>query len=221
MKQIDEQFFVNDNQNKKSSVDDILVKDEKLLWQQTPKKSNFVMQRTIKFLPVAFIWLLIDVGIIVTFVTTMKDLSFLWFIVPFFALHLAPVWAYIASIVKAYAKVKNLKYVITNKRIMVIDGKDMFVSNSINLNDIKSCNVNQALSGRLARVADITILSNGDNSIVFNDIKDAKFICKKINEIAVSPTDVNGFEKITCNYCGSMYDSSLNKCPSCGATREE
>ena len=31
MKQIDEQFFVNDNQNKKSSVDDILVKDEKLL----------------------------------------------------------------------------------------------------------------------------------------------------------------------------------------------
>lgn len=220
MKQIDEQFFVNDNQNKKSSVDDILVKDEKLLWQQTPKKSNFVMQRTIKFLPVAFIWLLIDVGIIVTFVTTMKDLSFLWFIVPFFALHLAPVWAYIASIVKAYAKVKNLKYVITNKRIMVIDGKDMFISNSINLNNITSCQVNQTFSDKLARVADITILSN-ENSIIFNDIKDAKFICKKLNEIIITPSDASFYGKTTCIYCGSVYESSLNKCPSCGATKKE
>ena len=178
------------------------------------------MQRTIKFLPVAFIWLLIDVGIIVTFVTTMKDLSFLWFIVPFFALHLAPVWAYIASIVKAYAKVKNLKYVITNKRIMVIDGKDMFISNSINLNNITSCQVNQTFSDKLARVADITILSN-ENSIIFNDIKDAKFICKKLNEIIITPSDASFYGKTTCIYCGSVYESSLNKCPSCGATKKE
>ena len=221
MKKIDEQFFVNDNQTKTSSVDDVLVKDEKLLWQQTPKKSNFVMQITIKSLPIAFIWLLIDVSIIVTLVTTMEDSSFIWFIIPFFALHLAPVWIYIASVIKAYAKVKNLKYVITNKRVMIIDGKDMFISNSINLNDIKSCNVHQTFTSKLARVADITILSNSDNAIVFNNIKDAKFICKKINEIASSPAEASSFGKITCNYCGSIYDSLLNKCPSCGATRKE
>lgn len=220
MKKIDEQFFVNNGENQKSSLNDILTKDEKILWQQSPKKRSFVMQKTIKTLPIAFIWAIIDISIIITFISTMEDSSFLWFLIPFFALHMAPVWIYIASIVKAYAKVKDIKYVITNKRVIVVDGKDMFISNSINLNNITSCQVNQTFSDKLARVADITILSN-ENSIIFNDIKDAKFICKKLNEIVVTPSDASFYGKTTCVYCGSVYESSLNKCPSCGATKKE
>lgn len=220
MKKLDEQFFVNDDKNKESSVDDLLIKGEKVLWQQSPKKRSFVMQRTIKTLPVALIWAIIDISIIVTLVTTMDNSAFLWFLIPFFALHMAPVWIYIASIVKAYAKVKDIKYVITNKRVIVIDGKDMFISNSINLKNITSCQVNQTFSDKLARVADITILSN-ENSIIFNDIKDAKFICKKLNEIIITPSDASFYGKTTCVYCGSVYESSLNKCPSCGATKKE
>lgn len=218
METLNEQFFVDNGKHNTFSVNDILQSGEKVLWQQSPKKRTFALKSCIKFLPIAISWAIIDIFILYTIITTMQDQSFLFFIIPFFALHLAPVWICIGSAVKGYAQVKYIKYIITNKRIIVIDGKEMFVSNDIKLKELTSCKVSQNFVGKLSGVCDIIIQSD-KNIIVFNDIKNAKYICKKINEI-ITKIGQNSKDTITCEYCGSVFESSKNKCPFCGATKK-
>lgn len=218
METLNEQFFVDNGKHNTFSVNDILQSGEKVLWQQSPKKRTFALKSCIKFLPIAISWAIIDIFILCTIITTMQDQSFLFFIIPFFALHLAPVWICIGSAVKGYAQVKYIKYIITNKRIIFIDGKEMFVSNDIKLKELTSCKVSQNFVEKLSGVCDIIIQSD-KNIIVFNDIKNAKYICKKINEI-ITKIGQNSKDTITCEYCGSVFESSKNKCPFCGATKK-
>ena len=219
MKTLDEQFFVNNEEYKVSSINDVLQSGEKILWQQSPKKRTFVLKACIKFLPVAIIWAIIDTFAIIEMIRTAFSLEFLYFIIPFFLIHLMPVWICITSAVKGFVKVKYINYVITTKRIIVIDGKEMFVSNDIKLKDITSCKTSQSFLGKLSNVYDITIQAD-NNVIVFSDIKNAKYVCKKINEIIENNAKKDN-STTTCEYCGSIIDKSKNQCKYCGATRKE
>ncbi len=219
MKTLDEQFFVKNREDQESSINDILQKDEKIIWQQSPKKRTFALRACMKFLPIAILWAFLDTFAIVEITRTAISPEFLFFIIPFFLLHLTPVWICIASTVTGYVKVKYIKYVITNKRAIIIDGKEMFVSNDIKFQEITSCKTSQSFLGKLSNVCDITITSD-NNTIVFNDIKYAKYICKKINEL-IENNDEQGSNTTTCEYCGSVVEKSKNQCVFCGAPRKK
>ena len=63
--------------------------DEALLWSGKPNKSVFIKEQIFSpFLIVAAIWLVIDIGVISIFLGTNQTNIELYFIIPFFILHL-------------------------------------------------------------------------------------------------------------------------------------
>lgn len=172
--QIDERYFM-DNALQKNSIEDVVNDNEKLLWRGKPNAKSYVLANMLKMLPIALIWLVFDGTFIFFIATGMKNgdipLGILGFIVPFFLLHLAPVWIWIGKTVKAVREARNLEYAITDKRIIIRSGVVGIDFKFINYSEIDSVNVKVGLIDRIFRVGDIYI-NSAINAGVLWDIEE-------------------------------------------------
>ena len=224
MKEINENFFKSEINNRQ--ITDLLMKDEKILWKGTPKKLAYVLSKSIGMIPFALIWLFIDMSIIITLITSTNNsgLPFL-IIIPFFALHLLPVWICIAQIIKACKEMKHIEYVITNKRIFEVFGqKNKYIRSQLNISDIKNSNLKINGIDRFLKVGDIYISGKNSKTFVLFDIPNSEFISTKINELADKTNSTPSqfySHSYECEHCGTYYDKRKNKCPSCGAPTEK
>lgn len=79
-------------------------------------------------LPFALIWLIFDLTIILTFLSSKSNAAdessgmLNSELVLFFALHLMPVWIYIVGIITSGLKSKNTEYLITDRGIYIKTG---------------------------------------------------------------------------------------------------
>lgn len=96
-----------------------LAAGEAILWRGKPKKSAFIAGRSLTMLPIAVIWLIIDMGFIAN---AFSGGEMLFFLIPFFALHLMPVWIWLGSTLTAGKRWKNTMYYVTNRRIIIQSG---------------------------------------------------------------------------------------------------
>ena len=96
-----------------------LAAGETVLWRGKPKKSAFIAGRSLTMLPIAVIWLIIDMGFIAN---AFSGGEMLFFLIPFFALHLMPVWIWLGSTLTAGKRWKNTMYYVTNRRIIIQSG---------------------------------------------------------------------------------------------------
>ncbi len=96
-----------------------LAAGEAILWRGKPKKSAFIASRSLTMLPIAVIWLIIDMGFISN---AFSGGEMLFFLIPFFALHLMPVWIWLGSTLTAGKRWKNTMYYVTNRRIIIQSG---------------------------------------------------------------------------------------------------
>ena len=189
MSRINESYFKKENNMNSNTIEEMIDKDESILLRLKPNKKVFVLSSVLRFLPVALIWAALDVFFIIQIASDLsaKDLLF---IIPFFALHLFPVWRWIAGIVKAYAGHKNIEYVFTDKRILIrsgiigIDFKSMFYS------EIESVSVRVGLLERIFKVGDIYILSTSQRAVL-QDISNPYFILNRLKKITLDiKTDI-------------------------------
>lgn len=189
MSRINESYFKKENNMNSNTIEDIIDKDESILLRLKPNKKVFVLSSVLRLLPIALIWAAIDVFFIIQIASDLsaKDLLF---IIPFFALHLFPVWRWIAGIVKAYAGHKNIEYVFTDKRILIrsgiigIDFKSMFYS------EIESVSARVGLLERIFKVGDIYILSTSQRAVL-QDISNPYFILNRLKKITLDiKTDI-------------------------------
>lgn len=97
-----------------------LAAGETILWRGKPKKSAFIAGRSLTMLPIAVIWLILDMGFIST--AFGGGGGMLMFMIPFFALHLMPVWIWLGSTLTAGKRWKNTMYYVTNRRIIIQSG---------------------------------------------------------------------------------------------------
>ena len=98
---------------------------EKIKWEGKPDKKCFIFEAIFNpLLPFAIIWGIIDFSIIgFGFGPVMKEESaLLYFLVPFFLLHLMPVWIYLGGVLLSRRKYKNTYYVVTDKAIYASSG---------------------------------------------------------------------------------------------------
>lgn len=96
-----------------------LAAGEAILWRGKPKKSAFIAGRSLTLMPFAVIWLVLDLGLISN---VFGGGDMLWFMIPFFALHLMPVWIWLGSTLTAGKRWKNTMYYVTNRRIIIQSG---------------------------------------------------------------------------------------------------
>ena len=158
--QIDEKYFYK-NAMQKNSIDDVVDTSEKVLWRGKPNPKSYVLAAMVKMFPIALIWLIFD-GTFIFFISKGMasgdvPLAILGFIIPFFLLHLTPVWIWIGKTVKATREVRNLEYAITDKRIIIRSGVVGIDFKFINYSEINSVNVRVGLIDRIFRVGDIYI----------------------------------------------------------------
>lgn len=168
---IDEKYFY-DNSMQKNTIDDVLNADEKVLWRGTPNAKSYVWANIIKMLPIAIIWLIFD-GTFLTIIGIQMSsgnipLGILGFIVPFFLLHLTPVWMWIAHTVKAVKEVKNLEYAVTDKRIIIRSGMIGIDFKFILYTEIDSVNVKVGIIDKIFKVGDIYINASVNSGVLWD-----------------------------------------------------
>ena len=94
--------------------------DETVLWQGKPKKSAFIATKSLSLLPIAALWLAFDLTFIAS--SFSDESAPLFLLVPFFALHLLPVWLWLGSLLTAKRRYKNTFYYLTNRRVIIREG---------------------------------------------------------------------------------------------------
>lgn len=101
----------------------VLDQDEKVLWVGNPTLIPFLLSG-VPFLLLGLIWGVIDLGFIKgIFSGSHKTGSQIdYFIIPFFAIHLAPLWLGVGNMIRLCLVFGNTCYAFTNKRVMLRTG---------------------------------------------------------------------------------------------------
>lgn len=178
------------NSFKENNINNILVDGEQVIWSGKPKKSAFVINKCCTMLPFALIWLLFDSMFIFMFIGTGES-KMLWFIIPFFALHLMPVWIWLSNVLTANKKWKNTEYVVTDKRIVIMSGFIGMDYQTIYYKDIENVYLKVGVMDKLLKVGDIYFDTNDRVKAAFLDIEDAYELYPKLQKVVLDiQTDI-------------------------------
>lgn len=176
-----------------------LVEGETLIWSSKPKKTAFIMNKILMMMPIALIWLAFDSFFISLIIKSGQIKQMLFFVIPFFILHLMPVWIWLGNIITASKKWQNTKYYVTDKRIILQSGFVDMNYQTIYYKDIKNVNLRIGLIDKILGVGDIyfdlgSYVSNGKNgtiSYAFLDIEKPHEIYPRLQKIVLDiQTDI-------------------------------
>ncbi len=190
---IDEKYF-NDFEGQKRDIESILMSEEKILWKDQPNRTSYILSSVFKRLPFVLIWLIFDATFIFFVAMGLNNgdtpYEILYFIIPFFILHLAPVWIWIYGIIKSAMELKNIEYVITDRRLIIKSGLVGIDFQSLTFSEIENINVKVGLIDHLCKVGDIYINSSLHGTVLY-DIKDPYSLSSKLQKIVMDiKTDI-------------------------------
>ena len=98
---------------------------ETILWRGKPNKKCFVLEGIFNpLLPFALLWGAIDFGFISLVMNQGGEdaKTMAGFMIPFFAIHLMPVWMYIGGVISVILRYRNTEYIITNLGVYISGG---------------------------------------------------------------------------------------------------
>lgn len=169
----------------------IIVEGEQIIWKGKPKKSAFIFNKVLTMLPIALIWISFDSFVISILLSTSGIKEMLWFIIPFFVLHLMPVWVWLSNVLTSSKKWKNTEYAVTDKRIIIMSGFIGMNYQSIYYKDIKNVNLRISIFDKLLKVGDIYFDTKGTTPVAFLDIAYAYDIYPKLQKVVLDiQTDI-------------------------------
>lgn len=175
----------------------VLSANESILWRGKPKKGAFIATKSLTMLPIAVIWLLFDLNFIGTAFGNGETALFL---IPFFALHMMPVWIWLANVITASRRWKNTNYYVTNRRIIIQGG--FFAVNEVSLfyKDIRNAQMRIGILDKLFHTGDIVfddgmwVAQNRNNrqpAHVLEDLEEPQLVYNRIQKIILDiQTDI-------------------------------
>lgn len=174
-----------------TNLENIIVDGEEIIWRGKPKKSAFIINKCLVMFPIAMLWLMFDSVFILALISSGDATQMLWFIVPFFALHLMPVWIWLGNVLSSNKKWKNTEYAVTNKRIIIISGFMAMNYQSIYYKDIEKVDLKITFIDKLLKVGDIYFQTKRDGLSAFLDIESAYELYPKLQKIVLDiQTDI-------------------------------
>lgn len=174
-----------------TNFEHMLTQGEQLIWSGKPKKAAFIINKSLTMLPFALIWLLFDSTFIVAMFSSNMPKESLFFIIPFFAFHLMPVWIWLSNVLTAKKRWDNTQYAVTNKRIIINTGFIGMDYQTIYYKDIKNVNLKVGVIDKLLGVGDIHFTLNEGTSQSFLDIENAYEIYPKLQKVVLDiQTDI-------------------------------
>lgn len=167
----------------------VLIPGEQVLWSGKPKKNAFIINKIVGLMPIALIWLALDGFIIYNAMSAMS--RNMMFMIPFFALHLMPVWLWLSNVLTANRRWKNTMYYVTDRRILIQSGFIGQELQTVYYKEIRNVNLKFGLIDRLLHVGDIHFDlgqyqyqgKTRVNSRVFLDIAEPQALYTRIQKI--------------------------------------
>lgn len=153
--------------------------NETILYEGKPNKACFIFESIFNpLLPFALLWGILDFGIIGTtlFASQQEDLQEMaFFLIPFFAIHLMPVWLYLGGVLVSFRKYRNTNYMITDKAIYITNGVFSRHFNQKSFAEMSHIDLRRGIFDQMFNVGDIICStahsgSKKDQSISINSI---------------------------------------------------
>lgn len=131
-----------------------LAPGEAVLWRGKPKKSAFIASHSLTMLPIAAIWLILDLSFLsgMFFSGTLSLFTTLFFI-----LHLLPVWIWLGSTLTAGKRWHNTMYYVTNRRIIVRGGFLAVNEKSVFYKDIRNAQLKIGFFDKIAGTGSVVL----------------------------------------------------------------
>ena len=140
---------------------------ENILWQSKPNKTCFILESIFNpFAAFALVWFLFDAFLFLGFSTSSTiDVNgvptptneAMKTIIPFFALHLMPVWIYLGGVLLSFNKYKNTEYIITDKSVYISSGIFEVKCERKKIKNLSDINIRQGFFDRFIGVGDVII----------------------------------------------------------------
>ncbi len=151
-----------------------LLDNETILWKGKPEKRAFVVEKSLAMFPLALVWLLFDLGFITSIFENGEGLFFL---IPFFLLHLMPVWIWLFSFLTAGKQYKNTEYFITDQRIVIRHGVVAVNEISLFYKDLRNVQMHVGFWGKIFHVADVRF----DAGFQMSERNTTPYVFQKLN----------------------------------------
>ena len=164
----------------------VLTAGESILWRGKPKRGAFIATKSLSMLPIAVIWLILDLNFLGKAFSGGQMLGFL---IPFFALHLMPVWMWLANVITAGRRWKNTSYYVTNRRIIIQGGFFAVNETSLFYKDLRNARLRIGLLDKLFHTGDIVFdddiaVNNKQNrGHAFEDLEDAEAVYRRVQKV--------------------------------------
>ena len=156
-------YYNYDNPSQINELSSMLMPNETVLWQGIPKRSAYILNASIKMLPIAIIWLLFDGFFIINLLGAgFHGMNII--MIPFFLIHLFPVWIWLFSTITASKRWKNTQYAVTDKRILIRNGLIGYDYKSIYYTEISNVNLRVGMIDKMLGVGDIYLSLEGFTS---------------------------------------------------------
>lgn len=160
-----------------NDLKNLVGSEEKILYEGKPDKKCFIFESIFNpLLPFAVLWAIIDFGFIGASLFMEGSSGALLFIIPFFALHLMPVWLYLGGVLLTFRRYKNTYYIVTDSGIYVSGGAFTKEYNHKPFAELSHVDLHRGIFDQMFQVGDIITTSsqfssaNKNASICINSI---------------------------------------------------
>lgn len=164
----------------------VMSAGETILWSGKPKKSSFIMDRSLTMLPIAIVWICFDGAAIANI---FRDVRGQWFLIPFFAFHLLPVWIWLGNVITASRRWKNTTYYVTNRRIIIQGGFLAVNEESLFFKEVRNVRVRIGLLDKLMGTGDVCfneeIVNKKQTGSFFEDIENPHDVYALVQKIVL------------------------------------
>lgn len=177
-----------------SDLELMVGNNETILWRGKPNKKCFLLESVFNpMLPFALIWALIDFGIIFGMGLSKSGEGLGFFLVPFFLIHLMPVWLYLGGVFLALKKYKNTEYIITDKGIYVSGGTFSYTYEMKPFTDLSHINIHRGIFDQWLGVGDVVSIcshsgynshdSHSSHGLTICDISDYREVFSMVKQL--------------------------------------
>ena len=157
---------------------------ENVLYEGKPNKKCFIFESVFNpLLPFALLWAIIDFGIIgLSFMDSSAQSAM--FLIPFFLIHLMPVWLYVGGVIFTFRKYKNTYYIVTDKAIYVSSGIFSKTFNNKPFAEMSHVDLHRGVFDQMFNVGDVVVSSNSFTPVRTNNYSGERAGSISINSIS-------------------------------------
>lgn len=169
-------------------VDAYLEPMEYVFWKGRGNKLAYIINNSMAMAPFAIIWLFFDAGFIATMIGGFSmngegvPSEVLMFIVPFFAVHLLPVWIWIGGMLKSAKKWKESVYAITDKQIIVKNAATGMCIDRYKYDSIVTVKIHRGFWDKILGTSDLQFYLVNGTHVDILDIKNVDAIYPQVKK---------------------------------------